>query len=148
MPVAWSAPLGGLLALGAAVILWPGLNARNLDAPEIFRSAVPRGCLRELGMAVLGPDDGVIVALDWPSIACSTAQIDYVRYPPGDECVALIKAPTQRAGQTFLITMHRDLPPNSRPDALPYGVAAIAAQGWVEADHNLDVDGYRLWVRP
>ena len=43
--------------------------------------------------------------------------------------------------------MHRDLPPNSRPDALPYGVSANAAEGWVEARHSLDVDGYRLWVR-
>ena len=152
MPVAWlRAPLGGLLALSATAILWPGLNARNLDAPETVRSSeYHAGVFADWATAVLGPDDGVI---DCAGLAVDSLllprRIDYVRYPPGDpECVALIKAPTQRAGQTFLITMHRDLPPNSRPDALPYGVAAIAAQGWVEADHNLDVDGYRLWVRP
>ena len=115
-----------------------------------IRDRYHAGAFADWATAVLGPDDGVI---DCAGLAVDSLllprRIDYVRYPPGDpECVALIKAPTQRAGQTFLITMHRDLPPNSRPDALPYGVAAIAAQGWVEADHNLDVDGYRLWVRP
>ena len=151
IPVQWvRAPLGGLLALSATVALWPGLGARSLDAPETVRSSeYHAGAFADWANTSLGSEDGVI---DCAGLAVDSLllprRIDYVRYPPGDpECVALIRAPTQRAGRTFLITMHRDLPPNSRPDALPYGVSAIAAEGWVEARHSLDVDGYRLWVR-
>ena len=151
IPVSWvRAPLGGLLALSATVALWPGLGARSLDAPETVRSSeYHAGAFAEWADTALGSEDGVI---DCAGLAVDSLllprRIDYVRYPPGDpECVALIRAPTQRAGRTFLITMHRDLPPTSRPDALPYGVSAIAAEGWVEARHSLDVDGYRLWVR-
>ena len=151
-PIAWlRAPVGGALALGATIVAWPGLGARALDAPETVRSSeYHAGAFADWAAASIGPGDGVI---DCAGLAVDSLllprRIDYVRYPPGDpDCVALIKAPTSRAGQTFLITMHRDLPPHSRPDALPYGVAAIAAEGWVEARHSLDVDGYRLWVRP
>jgi len=152
VPVRWLRdPLGGVLALGATALVWPGLSARNIDAPERVQSSeYHAGVFAEWASASLGPADGVI---DCAGLAVDSLllprRIDYVRYPPGDpECVALIKAPTRRSGQTFLITMHRDLPPNSSPTDLPYGVSAIAAQGWVEAKHTLDVDGYRLWVRP
>jgi len=145
------APVGGGLALGAVLMLWPGMNARSLDAPETVRSSeYHAGAFADWATSALGSADGVI---DCAGLAVDSLllpdRIDYVRFPPGDpECVSLIKAPTQRAGRTYLITMHRDLPPHSRPDALPYGVTAIASEGWVEAVHDLDVDGYRLWVRP
>ena len=145
-----AAPLGAVLGVLASVVVWPGLTARSLEAPEAVRSSeYHAGVFAGWARSQLAQGDAVI---DCAGLAVDSLllpnRIDYVRFPPGDEaCVALIQAPPLKAGKVFLITMHRDIPPHARRDALPFSVEAVAAEGWVEAEHGLDVDGFRLWVR-
>jgi hypothetical protein len=138
-------------ALGAlcwALVQWPSLGGRDLDAPERVRSSeYHAGALARWVQDETSPDDHVIdcagLAIDSLLLPIRT---NYVRFPPGDEqCVALLSKPGKSNGRTFLITMHRDIPPQYRPTDLPFNAAAVAALGWIEVGQGLPIEGYRVW---
>ena len=137
--------LGGIVAMK----VWPGLDARNLDSPETFRSSeYHAGIFAKWVKREMRPGDGLV---DCAGLAVDSLlqpqKIDYVRFPPGDaECVDLVKAPRKRKGRSFLITMHRDLPTGAKISDLPFDADAVAAEGWMDISAEMPLDGYRLWV--
>ena len=55
---------------------------------------------------------------------------------------------TQPTGNSvFLITMHRDIPPQYGANYLAFNPNAIAEYGWEPVGQHLPVDGFRLWQR-
>jgi hypothetical protein len=137
-----------LVATGWALMQWPGVGARDLASPESVRSSeYHAGVLARWVRDETKSNDHVI---DCAGLALDSLllpmRIDYIRFPPGDsQCVKLLAEPGTFAGRTFLITMHRDIPPQYRPTDLPFNAAAVAELGWTEVDHSLPLEGYRVW---
>ena len=145
----WRGLVSFTLAALIPLLVWPGLSARDLDAPESARSSeYHAGVLAKWAATSLEDGDGVI---DCAGLAIDCLllpeRIDYIRFPPGDsECVDLVKRPPSRLGRNYLITMHRDLPTNSRATDLPFNPRSVAAAGWSEVSDGVALDGFRLWV--
>jgi len=144
---AWLAALGGV-----AFALWgfPGHGARDLDAPEKARSSeYHAGEFARWAQTSVSEQDHV---LDCAGLAVDSLllprRINYMRFPPGDDdCVARMRSPGTTQGTFYLITMHRDIPPHLSPASLPFNAAAIAQLGFEPVDHDLNLEGYRLWSK-
>jgi hypothetical protein len=140
--------LGVGLALGYMVLQWPGHWSRSLDSPETVRSSeYHAGVFASWVVQSVKVEEAVI---DCAGLALDSlllpAKIDYVRFPPGDAaCAALIQNPGNTNRKTYLITMHRDLPPQYRITDLPFNPVAIGGLGWKPVRASLPVDGYRIW---
>jgi len=145
----WRGLTSFVLASLVPILMWPGLDARDLDAPESARSSeYHAGILAKWVDTSLENGDGVI---DCAGLAIDSlllpSRIDYIRFPPGDsECIALVKQPPVHVGRTYLITMHRDIPPHARATDLPFDPRAVEAVGWVDISEGLPLEGFRLWV--
>jgi len=141
-------PIGSVLALCWALVQWPSSGGRALDSPETVRSSeYHAGVLARWVRDETALNDYVIdcagLAID--SLLLPT-RIDYTRFPPGDaQCVKLLSEPGNSRGRTFLITMHRDIPPQYRPTDLPFHAPSVSALGWTEVGQSLPIDGYRVW---
>jgi hypothetical protein len=143
----WSAAIGGL---AFAVWAFPGHGARGLDAPEQARSSeYHAGEFARWAQTAVSEGDHV---LDCAGLAVDSLllprRINYVRFPPGDaECVARLRSPKTTKGTFYLITMHRDIPPHLSPASLPFNAEAIAQLGFEPVEHELNLEGYRLWSK-
>ncbi|MEC9388702.1 MAG: hypothetical protein VX944_01385 [Myxococcota bacterium] len=142
--------LGAVGALVWVIRSDPGLDARSLDSPELAQSSeYHAGEFARWAAESVGPDDRV---LDCAGLAVDSLllpnRIDYTRFPPGDpECVSRLRAPDRTRGTLFLITMHRDIPPHLSARDLPFNADAVRRQGYEPVEHDLTLDGYRLWRR-
>jgi hypothetical protein len=144
----WMSWTAASLSLGVVGWVWPGLDARSIDTPETVRSSeYHAGILASWVSETVQANEAVV---DCAGLAIDSlllpVKIDYIRFPPGDPaCVAQIQSPEKP--MTYLITMHRDLPPQYRITDLPFNVTAIGALGWVPVQTALPLDGYRIWSK-
>jgi len=141
------------IAAGAGAIwfsigVWPGWGARALDAPELARSSeYHAGIFAKWVRESIRVND---VVIDCAGLAVDSLtlpdKIDYVGFPPGDsQCETLIESPKTHTGTVYLITMHRDLPPQYSRTQLAFNPKAISALGWEPVQHGMKVEGFRLW---
>ena len=140
--------LAGLLSLAWMLQYEPGSGARDLDAPELNRSSeYHAGEFARWARTEVGSQDSV---LDCAGLAVDSvllpSRISYTRYPPGDpQCIADMQSPPTSTGTFYLITMHRDIPTGHAANELPFDPSKIAELGYVPVQHDLTLEGYRLW---
>lgn len=143
----WMGGVAGAGALGAALLVWPGgpkpLAASSVDGAGADRAA---GHFAAWVRESLQPEDFLV---DCAGLAVDSLLLPgrppYVRFPPGDPaCADHIAKPVERVGQTYLITMHQDLPENQIQ--LAHSRSRIAGYGW-EPVTTGGPKGYQLWKR-
>jgi hypothetical protein len=137
----WVAASG---ALAWAILIWPGVDARDLQSPEAIRNAdYAAGVMAQWAKEEIQEGDRVFdcggLAMDYLLLP---RRIAYVRHPPGDpSCEALIRSPGVGPGRTYLIT-----PVLPGQDGLAARPTAIGALGWSLISPPAELTGYRLWL--
>jgi hypothetical protein len=133
----------GVAASCWAAWVWPGLDARSLNAPEtVKRADYAAGVMAMWAEENVGQEDQVIdcggLAMDYLLLP---QRIAYVRHPPGDpSCEDRIRFPSTSSGQTYLIT-----PILLGQTDLAGDPVAIAALGWDPISVPRGIERYRLW---
>ncbi len=147
LPGLW-AGMRWVAAAGALVWVcqvWPGMDARSLQAPETIKNADhAAGVMARWASAEVAEADSIVdcggLAMDYLLLP---RRIDYERHPPGDPvCNTLIRQTGSTTGRTFLITPV--LPGQTGLAATP---SAITRLGWTQIPMPAEVSGYRLWLK-
>jgi len=140
-----SVPSAGA-ALGWMLVQWPTSTPIAGPAPvATYATDRASGEFARWVLAHMEDGDGLV---DCAGLALDSLllprEIEYVRYPAGDpHCVPLIQSPRRRAGASYLITQHVNL-----PEVMAEGTRTrhdIAVHGWTPQATEAP-EGYQLWL--